>query len=200
MQPALGVSSGCVRFRNASDSRAILRSAAGSPSADRELRPEQNLAGLSAGGCHRSRTTSRRAARRSRRRPGSRAARAVTRSPIRRPAKCALPKTAPPTVPGVPAHASRPAQPCLIVQRTRPLIVTAASARTLLAPVRRMSPPRVRMHEPADAGVRRRARSNRRRASSRERRRERPARAPSRTRRSCERRTASRPVRRPGTS
>src|SRR5687768_9147187 len=36
---------------------------------------------------------------------------------------------APPTVPGVPAHASRPATPRLMVHRTRPLIVTAASAR-----------------------------------------------------------------------
>ena len=61
-----------------------------------------------------------------------RAARSATSSPISRPPKCALPKMAPPTVPGVPAHASRPAAPCVIVQRTRPLIVTAASARTLV--------------------------------------------------------------------
>ncbi len=32
-------------------------------------------------------------------------------SPISRPLKCAFPNTAPPTVPGVPAHASSPAQP-----------------------------------------------------------------------------------------
>ena len=36
---------------------------------------------------------------------------AVTSSPMRRPLKCALPNTAPPTVPGVPAHASSPARP-----------------------------------------------------------------------------------------
>ena len=35
----------------------------------------------------------------------------VMRSPMRRPPKWAFPKTAPPTVPGVPAHASRPAAP-----------------------------------------------------------------------------------------
>jgi hypothetical protein len=42
-----------------------------------------------------------------------------TSSEIRRPLKWALPKIAPPTVPGVPAQASSPATPRLIVQRTR---------------------------------------------------------------------------------
>ena len=46
MQPALGVSSGCVRLRNASDSRAAARSAAGSPGDDAEHRRQQDLAGL----------------------------------------------------------------------------------------------------------------------------------------------------------
>src|SRR5436190_237607 len=36
MQPALGVSSGCVRLRNASDARAVARSDAGSPSDTRK--------------------------------------------------------------------------------------------------------------------------------------------------------------------
>ena len=45
MQPALGVSSGCVRLRNASDSRAIARSAAGSPGVTRNDRRQQHLAG-----------------------------------------------------------------------------------------------------------------------------------------------------------
>ena len=53
-------------------------------------------------------------------------------SAVRRSARCRTRRR--PTVPGVPAHASRPAAPCMIVQRTRPLMVTAASARTLDGP------------------------------------------------------------------
>ena len=71
-----------------------------------------------------------------------------TRSPIRRSEKCALPKMAPPTVPGVPAHASSPAHAWVIVHRTRPLIVTAASARTLRSSIDEMVPPRGRITTP----------------------------------------------------
>ena len=80
--------------------------------------------------------------------------RARDQSPISRPPKCALPKIAPPTVPGVPAQASRPASPWLIVQRTRPLIVTAASARiTRPSSMRRHVAAARPDHEPANAGV-----------------------------------------------
>ncbi len=44
MQPALADSSGCVRLRNASDSRAIARSASGSPVRDAEVGGEHDLA------------------------------------------------------------------------------------------------------------------------------------------------------------
>ena len=49
------------------------------------------------------------------------------------PLKWALPWSAPPTVPGVPAQASRPARPCPTSQRTRPLMVSPAPARTPVA-------------------------------------------------------------------
>ncbi len=48
---------------------------------------------------------------------------------------------APPTVPGVPAHASRPAMPRLIVHRTSPLIVNPASARIRASDTLVTSPP-----------------------------------------------------------
>ena len=44
MHPALDDSSGCVRLRNASDSRAIARSAAGSPVPDAKVRRHDDLA------------------------------------------------------------------------------------------------------------------------------------------------------------
>ena len=64
-----------------------------------------------------------------------------TCSLIKRPWKCALPQMAPPTVPGVPAHASRPARPRPASHRTSPLIVTPASTRTLSGPSCATSPP-----------------------------------------------------------
>ena len=45
MQPALGVSSGCVRLRNASDSRAVRRSAAGSPGDTTKAAESSDLSG-----------------------------------------------------------------------------------------------------------------------------------------------------------
>ncbi len=63
MQPALADSSGCVRLRNASDSRATARSASGLPWPTRKSADEHDLAACDAGGCSRSRTPSRRPAR-----------------------------------------------------------------------------------------------------------------------------------------
>ena len=99
----------------------------------RGRRPTAALHRFSASGFDRSRIPFRRGKDRacSPSRPASRTD--STSSPISRPPKCALPKMAPPTVPGVPAHASSPAIPLCIVHRTRPLIVVAASSATRAA-------------------------------------------------------------------
>ena len=162
----------------------------------RKHRRQQHLAGVAAGGCDRSRTPSPIAvdvvghARRA-----TPAARRSTRSPISRPPKCALPKMAPPTVPGVPAHASSPRAPCVIVQRTSPLIVTAASARTLIVVVRLHLPAARPDHQPANPRVAIPARSIRRRASSPARPRRAPA--PARVDDLVARARFDQPVRRP---
>ena len=103
-----------------------------------------------AAGCDRSRTPSRRRHVRrpspSRRRQPD-AGRRDRRSAGRR--KCALPKIAPPTVPGVPAHASSPAQPWMMrpahqpVDRHRRVGSHAIRARSAA-----ISPPRGRITRP----------------------------------------------------
>ena len=103
----------------------------GSPRPTRESGRHEDLAASAAAGCRRSRTPSPPPARRRRRRSAAQSVTDSTRSPMQpaaRSARCR--RCAPPTVPGVPAQASSPARPWLIVQRTRPLIVTPASART----------------------------------------------------------------------
>ena len=132
----------------------------------RGRRPTAALHRFSASGFDRSRIPFRRGKDRasSPSRPASRTD--STSSPISRPPKCALPKMAPPTVPGVPAHASSPAMPRCIVQRTRPLIVVAASARTRSASICSMTPAARPDDEPAHAAIADRARSIRRRAAS----------------------------------
>ncbi len=132
MQPALGLASGWVRFRYASDRRASARSAVGSPgdtrqSAQTRISPDfcRRLVSYANAICEPGMTLSS---------PAGVARRTwVTRSPMLRPCQCALPKIAPPTVPGVPAQASRAASPRPIVHRTRPLMVTPASARTVVS-------------------------------------------------------------------
>src|SRR5262245_49741210 len=72
----------------------------------------------------------------------------MTTSPSNLPPKCALPKMPPPTVPGVPAQASNPPHSWLIVHRTRPLTVTAASHSIRLSAIRVIVPPRGRSTRP----------------------------------------------------
>ena len=179
--------------------RAVARSAAGSPRDDAKHRRQQHLARSLQPAAIVAERHRRRRRRRATRRRGARAARRSTSSPISRPPKCALPKIAPPTVPGVPAQASRPAQPWLIVQRTSPLIVTAASARTRSSSIARTSPPRGRItrprtpasatstFEPPPSTVTGTPRGVRQST------------APPRSRRCCASRPASRPARRRGT-
>ena len=147
MHPALGVSSGCVFLRYASEARAVARNAAGSSrdtrnTADSRISPVSCSRLLSYANAIAMPGTSSATPSRDARRASA------TISPISRPPKCALPKIAPPTVPGVPAHASRPAQPRLIVHRTSPLIVTAPSARTCVSFTSPISPPRGRITSP----------------------------------------------------
>ena len=110
----------------------MARSASGVvPGVTRKIADSDDLAASAAAGCGRSRTPSRPPGRSTTSPPGvSERHRRRRSSPIAGRRKCALPSIAPPTVPGVPAHASRPASAAAtIVQRTRPLMVTPASAR-----------------------------------------------------------------------
>ena len=165
--PALGSASGCVRLRYASDARAIARSASGVAGRDaRNSAHTQNLAASAAAGSCRRQTP-------------SRAPRPSTSSPVaadeparrapgrrcsgRRSARCRRSRRR--RCPACPAHASSPASPRPIVQRTSPLIVTPASARTTIRRRLRDAVSRSRIDDTANARRRRRRRSSRRRAS-----------------------------------
>ena len=108
--PALGVSSGCVFLRYASDWRAHIAKRCRVSRRHAEDGRQQHFAGFlqAASIVAEFHFVAGKIARRSPSRPASRTD--STSSPISRPPKCALPKIAPPTVPGVPP--TLPARRC----------------------------------------------------------------------------------------
>ena len=149
MQPALGDSSGCVRLRNASDSRAIGAQRGRLARRRRGSRPTGRSRACAAAGCSRSRTPSRRPAR-----PRSCPSGVTQRDRVDELAdepalemRVAVDRAADRARRAGPGL--EPATPWLIVQRTSPLIVTPASARMRsaasaphLAAMHRMTRPR----------------------------------------------------------
>ena len=131
-QPALGSASGCVRLRCASDARAVARSASGSPRADRELRPHHDSRRVSlqparvvgkAHLCRAARSTASPPRLTSRTRVHALADIARRRSARCRRSRRRRCRACRPRL-------RDPASPRPTVQRTRPLIVTPAPART----------------------------------------------------------------------